>query len=144
MGLALFLSACLSILGAGELVVFQCFLCLFLGTSEEEWCCKLLGAGGAVCTDADVLGAESDLGSKAGLGAASMRTTFSLAAWSFCDCGLKLRQNWQQSFLCPSPKHLRQLKCGSLVGIGFAQEEHCLNPSDQGMPQYRGEMDPHS
>lgn len=60
----------LSLLEAGELPC--CFLWGFLGTDAGEWCWGKVSASGALCTDADMLGAKSEQdGSEA-----SLRVTF--------------------------------------------------------------------
>lgn len=68
--------------GTRDQLISCCFLCFFFGTGDENWCKDSHPVGGALYTEAEVLGAESECSSEAGLRITSMRRTFKLASWS--------------------------------------------------------------
>lgn len=85
--------------GAEDQLFSMSLQCFFFGTREDDRCQEALEDGGMLCTEAEVLDAESECGSEAGLRASSLSRTFKRAARSFWVRGLKSLQIWQQSFL---------------------------------------------
>ncbi|EMP30158.1 hypothetical protein UY3_12712 [Chelonia mydas] len=80
--------------------LFLAFLCLLSGTRDGDWRRSEVGAGSMLCTEATVLGAESDLvGSEAGARANSIRSARRRMSHSFLVHGLKLLQMQHYSLI---------------------------------------------
>lgn len=106
----------------------------FLGTSQDQ-CKDCDNAKGTLLTEAAGFGTESDQDcSDGGLSATSVNRNFSLSSLSYCVLHLNSWQIWHRFFTCASPRHLRQLLCRSLTGIGSGQEAHGLKPRVYSVP----------
>lgn len=93
-----------------------------------------VGVGGALHTEATVLGAESNLiSSEAGARADSIRSTQRQVSRYFLVHSLKLLKMRHLSLTWISPIQFRQLLWGSLTGIVFLQQSQNLKPGDGGM-----------